>query len=93
MISKIRTTVMLMLAAVPAVWAGSWPTFGGDAQRSGWAKDETQISPESVKQFRFDPRTSRDTTPRQRAVYRGTICLVLRDAPRDSTMALGSRAN
>jgi outer membrane protein assembly factor BamB len=35
-----------------AAWAGSWSTFGGDAQRSGWAKDETEISRDSVKQFK-----------------------------------------
>jgi hypothetical protein len=39
--------------------------------------------PESVRAFRFDPRVLRDTTPRQRAVYGGTICLVLRKGPRD----------
>jgi len=33
--------------------------------------------PESVSGFRFDPRALRDTTPRQRAIYRGIICLVL----------------
>ena len=32
---------------------------------------------------RFDPRVLRDTAPRQRALYRGTICLVLRRGPRD----------
>lgn len=39
--------------------------------------------PETVASFRFDPRMLRDTTVRQRAVYRGTICLVLRRGPRD----------
>jgi hypothetical protein len=33
--------------------------------------------PESVKGLRFDPKALRDVTPRQRSVYRGTICLVL----------------
>lgn len=41
------------------------------------------IPPETVREFRFDPRTLRDTTPRQRAVYRGVICLVLSGHPRD----------
>jgi hypothetical protein len=39
--------------------------------------------PETVQRFRFDPRVLRDTTPRQRALYRGTICLVLRHGSRD----------
>jgi hypothetical protein len=33
--------------------------------------------PESVKAFRFDPKALRDVTPRQRSIYRGTICLIL----------------
>ena len=33
--------------------------------------------PETVRALRFDPKALRDITPRQRAVYRGTICLVL----------------
>lgn len=35
------------------------------------------VSPESVKSIRFDPKSLRDVTPRQRAIYRGTICLIL----------------
>jgi hypothetical protein len=33
--------------------------------------------PESVREARFDPTSLRDVTPRQRAIYRGTICLIL----------------
>lgn len=39
--------------------------------------------PETIEKFRFDPRTLRDVTPRQRAIYRGTICLILRNGARD----------
>lgn len=38
---------------------------------------------ESVRTIRFDPLVLRDTTPRQRALYRGTIALILRRGPRD----------
>jgi hypothetical protein len=34
-------------------------------------------APESVRGFRFDPKALRDVTPRQRSIYRGTICLIL----------------
>jgi len=34
-------------------------------------------APESVKALRFDPRALRDVTPRQRSIYRGTVCLIL----------------
>jgi hypothetical protein len=33
--------------------------------------------PETITSFKFDPTMLRDATPRQRAVYRSTICLVL----------------
>lgn len=33
--------------------------------------------PESVKSFVFNPESLREVTPRQRAVYRGTMCLIL----------------
>ena len=33
--------------------------------------------PETVTSFKFDPSMLRDATPRQRAIYRSTICLVL----------------
>ena len=33
--------------------------------------------PESVTGLRFDPKALRDVTPRQRAIYRGVICLIL----------------
>lgn len=39
--------------------------------------------PETVADFRFDPRILRDTTFRQRALYRGLICLLLQRHPRD----------
>ena len=39
--------------------------------------------PESVKGFKFDPRILIDTTVRQRALYSGVICLLLRNHPRD----------
>lgn len=39
--------------------------------------------PEAVAAFRFDPNALRDVTPRQRAIYRGTICLILGEGARD----------
>ncbi len=39
--------------------------------------------PETVSAFRFDPAVLRETTARQRAVYRGVLALVLRNQARD----------
>src|SRR5262249_46487873 len=40
-------------------------------------------APETVGGFRFDPKTLRDVTPRQRSIYRGVICLILANGARD----------
>jgi hypothetical protein len=39
--------------------------------------------PQSVQGFSFDPDSLRQTTPRQRAVYRGVMALILRHDARD----------
>jgi hypothetical protein len=43
--------------------------------------------PETVVDFTFDPAVLRQTTTRQRAVYRGTIALILRHGARDFHLA------
>lgn len=61
------------------------------APNSKSAKDMTEIpawlaggpEPDAVASFRFDPRALRDVTPRQRAIYRGAICLLLGSGARD----------
>ena len=61
------------------------------APNSKSAKDVVEILPwlaggelpDSVASFRFDPRALRDVTPRQRAIYRGAICLILGGGARD----------
>jgi hypothetical protein len=61
------------------------------AANSQATKDTTQLlrwlaggdEPETVRQFRFDPRMLRDATPRLRSLYRGSIALVLSHGPRD----------
>lgn len=55
------------------------------------AKDTTELLawineggvPETVSAFSFDPASLRETTPRQRAVYRGVIALLLSRQPLD----------
>lgn len=41
------------------------------------------VVPETITAFRFDPKALRDVTPRQRSIYRGTICLILTNGARD----------
>jgi len=72
-----------------------WCSVFGQAYESSpnsqAARDVTAVTawldggpePETVSDFAFDDRILRRTTPRQRAVYRGTICLTLRNGARD----------
>ena len=41
------------------------------------------VEPDSVRNFSFEPDVLRETTPRQRALYRGCIALILRSEARD----------
>jgi hypothetical protein len=40
-------------------------------------------APQTVREFEFDPKVLRQTTPRQRALYRGVMALILRHEARD----------
>ena len=72
-------------------WCAVFGQVYESAPNSKAAKDVAEIHswllggepPESVASFRFDPRALRDVTPRQRAVYRGVICLILCGGARD----------
>jgi len=72
-------------------WCAVFGQAYESAPNSASARDVTEIlpwlgggpAPETVSSFRFDPRALRDVTPRQRSIYRGTICLVLGCGARD----------
>ena len=72
-------------------WCAVFGQAYESAPNSKSAKDVVEILPwltggdlpESVASFRFDPRALRDVTPRQRAIYRGAICLILGGGARD----------
>jgi hypothetical protein len=42
-----------------------------------WLSDSAAPAPENVRNFHFNPDQLRDVTPRQRSLYRATICLIL----------------
>jgi len=53
MIKKIRKINLISIVCViiwtcPAAWCGDWPTFGHDAQRSGWAVEEDTLNVQNV---------------------------------------------
>lgn len=72
-------------------WCAVFGQVYEGAPNSKSAKDVVEILPwlsggglpESVASFRFDPKALRDVTPRQRAIYRGAICLILGGGARD----------
>ena len=72
-------------------WCAVFGQVYEGAPNSKAAKDVVEVlpwlsggdPPESVASFSFDPRALRDVTPRQRAIYRGAICLILSGSARD----------
>lgn len=72
-------------------WCSVFGQTYESAANSQSAKDFTEVrawmagkdEPESVRDFKFDPLSLLEVTPRQRAVYRGVTALILRNQPRD----------
>lgn len=56
-----------LFALVPLLHAqprGGWNTFGVDAQRTGWNKGETELTPENVKGLKLEWSTKLDIQPK-----------------------------
>jgi len=47
-----------------------------------WLSDSASPAPENVRSFHFNPEQLRVVTPRQRSLYRATICLILASGER-----------
>jgi outer membrane protein assembly factor BamB len=48
------TLCVALVASTAPVNAASWPMFGGNPQRTGWAKDETKITKDNVKNLKVE---------------------------------------
>ncbi|MBM3776465.1 MAG: pyrrolo-quinoline quinone, partial [Acidobacteria bacterium] len=48
-----------------ACQAADWPTFGGDPQRTGWAKQETQLSKDTVKALALEWKLQLDNQSKE----------------------------
>ncbi|MGH9446542.1 MAG: PQQ-binding-like beta-propeller repeat protein, partial [Terriglobia bacterium] len=57
---------ILVIALLTAQWgyAGGWPTFGHDAQRTGWAFDEDSISPANAASLGLKWKTQVKNEPK-----------------------------
>lgn len=72
-------------------WCSVFGQAYENAPNSQSAKDFVELKrwinggdePQTIQDFSFDPGSLRQTTPRQRAVYRGAMALVLRHEARD----------
>lgn len=72
-------------------WCSVFSQAYENSPNSQAAKDFVELNrwmeggeePETISRFSFDIDQLRETTPRQRAVYRGIICLILRNSPID----------
>jgi hypothetical protein len=73
------------------IWCSVFSQAYENAPNSQAAKDFNELNswistgeePETIKGFKFDIDQLRETTPRQRAVYRGIICMILSNGPID----------
>jgi outer membrane protein assembly factor BamB len=55
----------LALCALAQTYASDWPTFGGDPQRTGWARDEKDINRKNAKELTLLWKASLDNAPRE----------------------------
>lgn len=57
--------VLALPMSSPAQYGhGSWTTFGGDPQRSGWNKTETDLTPTNVKHLKLEWSVKLDSEPK-----------------------------
>ncbi len=64
-----RIAIILAVLALPMsspaqYGHGSWTTFGGDPQRSGWNKTETDLTPTNVKHLKLEWSVKLDSEPK-----------------------------
>ena len=56
-------TILLATAASAQYSRGTWTAFGGDPQRTGWNKAETEITPETAPKLKLEWSIKLDNTP------------------------------
>jgi len=62
--ANVLSAATLFCAAAFAQYSrGAWTTFGGDAQRTGWNKLETEITPETAPKLKLEWSIKLDNAP------------------------------
>jgi outer membrane protein assembly factor BamB len=64
---RLSVSVLLLALAIMPLRGADWLTHSGDPQRTGWQKDETKLSKDSVKNLKLLYSIKLDT--KQRSVY------------------------
>jgi outer membrane protein assembly factor BamB len=60
-----RYAGLLLVMGMLGAPAAEWLTFGGDAQRTGWAKDEKLLTKDSLKTFGLEWQLHLDNEPKE----------------------------
>lgn len=82
-----RKLAACLFCAALVVSAADWPTFGGDPQRTGWARGEKAFTTANVGGLRLEWKTALENTPRELTaltapVVMGTAVIVAGSADR-----------
>jgi glucose dehydrogenase len=62
---KLSASAVAIALSCSLVGAAEWLTFGGDPQRSGWAKEETTLAKDNVKQLQLEWKLKLENEPKQ----------------------------
>ena len=57
------TKLLLGCLIAASAFAGDWLTFGHDPQRTGWAFEETRLSPDNVSKLTLSWKTTLKNEP------------------------------
>ena len=68
---------LVLLFSLTLAWAQDWLTWGGDSQRSGWAKSETILSKDNVSRLEIKWKAQLDTVPKVEVLSTLTAPLVV----------------
>src|SRR5450631_3756569 len=65
--ARLTTTLLAAILVSTAAFAqysrGAWTSFGGDPQRTGWNKTETEITPETAPKLKLEWSIKLDNAP------------------------------
>jgi outer membrane protein assembly factor BamB len=63
-VSLISVCLLTAMLSKAQFGRGSWTTFGGDPQRTGWNKTETDLTPDNVKNLKLEWSVRLDSAPK-----------------------------